>query len=606
VALAAEHGDLGARALEVLDASLADLFGAAADDLVQGAEASNRDMLARAESVLLRTVSALKEALQGVRRGSEAQATPEAAVNASSAALLATALADVKAGLAFVVAECGGRPSFAEDQAAEASRLSAGDVAEVASSWAAHAAKHLDAESTLAVAALRATVAATYTDKEGALPVKSGELELFASAELKGATAALCAVGGALGLEEATEAVASRRADLVGRLEVELKGLRTKNAELLRRRAAPDPPAFGKLVGSDTMVGALVLVPQPNTHFSERVEEVEVDRKPSGAGAVAIAVTGAHEVSVEVGMDKLTNGRAYTLTARARNANGWGAWSVGAQCVPFGVPPAPSVGTATPGDGTVTLALDFKGAGDNGSAVTAYRVTYRPAAGGGAGGEATVPVDPAAPLSLTCKGLSNGTSYDFEVAAVNQAGPGAVSAKARCSPAPPPPKPRIQRVVPMDTALQVSMVAATDAGNPDPLAAEEVGELGGGQFAVTSYEVTIRMFGAYSFGAPETKVFEAGAVNAFILRGLTNGASYNVTVVAVNAIGKSPPSGVVVASPNTPWGAFKKVFSFCSGPAASSQAVVEQPSGDEEPGQGPGRAAAMSVAVEFGDVYAKK
>ena len=127
-----------------------------------------------------------------------------------------------------------------------------------------------------------------------------------------------------------------QRVDVTARCEGELRGLRSKNSELLRRAAAPDAAAFGKLLGSDGLVTCVVIVPQPNHRFASPVLAVEVDRRPGptmnegSAGAAAgedltgtERAVGSGEVSVEWRVEGLRNGRAYTFRARARNANGW-------------------------------------------------------------------------------------------------------------------------------------------------------------------------------------------------------------------------------------------------------------------------------------------
>ena len=273
---------------------------------------------------------------------------------------------------------------------------------------------------------------------------------------------------------------------------------------------------------------------------------------------------------------------------------------------PFGRPLAPVIlaDKVSSGDGTVTLVMDDS-VGDGGAAITAFWVSYT--INGVAAGEKILPVAAAEAAegssnnrTVTVTGLTNGTEYGFTVRAESPGGVGDSSkAAVKASPAPPPAKPRIIRVSPMDGALQVLLEVG---GAHDPLAADDEAATVNEQFAVKSYEIVTREIGKFSFGSPVTKEFPADALGAYILRGLTNGASYNITVVAINVVGKSPVSSPVVASPNTRWGAFKKIFAFCGGPAASSGAVVEQPPSKD--GSNEGRAIrAETAAVDFGDVY---
>jgi Glycoside hydrolase family 44/Fibronectin type III domain len=88
------------------------------------------------------------------------------------------------------------------------------------------------------------------------------------------------------------------------------------------------------------------------------------------------------------------------------------------------VPGAPAIGTATPGNGSASIAFTAP-ASDGGSNVTGYTVTCNPGAITGSG--ATSPV--------TVTGLTNGVQYSCSVQALNAAGTGPASTTVNVTPA---------------------------------------------------------------------------------------------------------------------------------------------------------------------------
>src|ERR1700689_3430681 len=84
---------------------------------------------------------------------------------------------------------------------------------------------------------------------------------------------------------------------------------------------------------------------------------------------------------------------------------------------PLTVPGAPTIGTATRGNGEATVSFTAP-ANNGGAAITQYTVTSSPGGITAAGS--------ASPITVT--GLTNGTAYTFTVTASNSVGTGLASA----------------------------------------------------------------------------------------------------------------------------------------------------------------------------------
>ena len=170
---------------------------------------------------------------------------------------------------------------------------------------------------------------------------------------------------------------------------------------------------------------ATVSFDPPSSNGGAAVTEYTVTSTPGNitkvGGASPLTVTG------------LTNGTNYTFTVKAKNSQGYGPVSEPSNLVKpvagVTVPGAPTIGTATAGDGQATVTFTAP-ANNGGAAVTEYTVTSTP-------GNKTK-VGSGSPLTVT--GLTNGTNYTFKVKAKNSAGYGAESqASNGVTPTGPPP-----------------------------------------------------------------------------------------------------------------------------------------------------------------------
>ncbi len=129
-------------------------------------------------------------------------------------------------------------------------------------------------------------------------------------------------------------------------------------------------------------------------------------RSSAGNNSVDLGAGNSHRFSA------LTNGAEYEFRVQAHNIAGWGDWSPWSNPVrPDTIPDRPATPTVAFGNGE--LAVTWSPPANTGSAITGYQIEI----GGGANQVIAVGTSP-----YTWRGLTNGTEYQFRVAAVNAAG----------------------------------------------------------------------------------------------------------------------------------------------------------------------------------------
>jgi hypothetical protein len=187
------------------------------------------------------------------------------------------------------------------------------------------------------------------------------------------------------------------------------------------------------------------------------------------------------------------------------------------------VPGAPTGLTATPGNAQVALSWTAP-ASDGGSAITGYTATASP------GGATCSTVGT---TSCAVSGLINGTAYSFTVAATNAIGAGPASSSVSATPRTVPGAPTAVTAASGNAQLTISWTAPASNGGS----------------SITGYTATASPGGA--------NCATAGALSC-VIGGLTNGTSYSVFVVAMNAAGtgpaSAPASGTPKAVPGAPTG----------------------------------------------------
>ena len=203
-----------------------------------------------------------------------------------------------------------------------------------------------------------------------------------------------------------------------------------RNIEFLQfsDTVAVNTPGIGAATAGDAR--ATVTWTAPTAGLADRysVKVLDVTTDPAGVQVGALRNAPAGDRSLVV--TGLTNGSTYRFQVQASNALGDSPFSASSNAVTPAAAPvvtapgAPTIGTASAGSGSATLTWTAP-ASNGGSAITGYSVRVfagtvlaRTQAVAGNVGSAVI------------TGLTNGTAYTFDVAAINTAGTGAASARS--------------------------------------------------------------------------------------------------------------------------------------------------------------------------------
>src|SRR2546426_4576950 len=225
------------------------------------------------------------------------------------------------------------------------------------------------------------------------------------------------------------------------------------------------------------------------------------------------------------GAPGLEKGKIYYYEAPATNGLGEGPKSGEAAATPADVPSEPRALTATGVSGQVGLSWTDP-VSNGGSAITGYNV-YR----GTSAGTETLLTTVGPVLAFTDGDVTPGTTYFYEVSAVNVVGEGPKSTEASATLATAPTTPRsLAAAAGLNEATLTWAAPVSDGGSP-----------------ITGYKV----YRATSAGA-ETLLSMVGVVLSYTDPGLTSGQAYYYEVSAVNAVGEGPKSNEASATPTAP------------------------------------------------------
>ena len=266
----------------------------------------------------------------------------------------------------------------------------------------------------------------------------------------------------------------------------------------------------------------------PSSNGGSAVTGYRVYRGTTSGGETLLTTLGNVTSWTDTGP---TNGTTYYYKVTALNASGESAGSnelSATPSAPLSVPSAPTLNSASPGNGSVALGWSAP-ASNGGSAVTGYKV-YR---GTTSGGE-TLLTTLGNVTSWTDTGAANGTAYYYRVSAVNSVGEGGSSNELSATPA--------------TTAGAPTLNSATPGNAAVALAWSAPGSNGGS--AVTGYKI----YRGTSSGG-ETLLTTLGNVTSWTDGGTSNGTTYYYKLTALNAVGESAGSNELSAMPATAPGA---------------------------------------------------
>ena len=241
-------------------------------------------------------------------------------------------------------------------------------------------------------------------------------------------------------------------------------------------------------------------------------------------------------------MTGLTNGTEHFVRVLAVNAVDDGEASDEAPFTPATTPGAPHSVAAERGDRS--MLVTWAAADDGGSAVTAYRVQWRPGDSNFADSDPKATVrDDAQSRRIT--GLDNGTEYFVQVMAINDVGDGGWSSPASATPASVAGPPTRVVAVRGDASVTVTWEEPTDNGG-SPVTGYKVQWRAESELYHSSRQATV---------TPPPSLPGADDDLRHEITGLTNGTEHFVRVLAVNAVDDGEPSDGEPFTPATTPGA---------------------------------------------------
>ncbi len=278
--------------------------------------------------------------------------------------------------------------------------------------------------------------------------------------------------------------------------------------------AVPDAPTAPTLSASDTKIDASWSAPSDGG--SEITGYTVRYKKTSDANWT----TSSSQTGTSYEITTLTNGTEYEVQVQAANAVGDSGWSPSATATPHTIPSKPSP-SLTPADQKITAS--WTAPDDGGSDITGYIIRHKK----------TSDTDWTTSSSQTGTSyeittLTNGTEYEVQVQATNEAGDSGYSDSAKATPRTVPSKPS-PSLIPADQKITASWTAPDDGGSD-----------------ITGYTVRYKKTNDTNW---TTSSSQTGT--SYDIGSLTNGTEYEVQVQATNVAGGSGYSDSTKATPRT-------------------------------------------------------
>jgi L-lactate utilization protein LutC len=285
------------------------------------------------------------------------------------------------------------------------------------------------------------------------------------------------------------------------------------NSSSVTPRTVPSAPL--SLIGTPGNGQALLSWTLPTSNGGSPITDYTIQYSTNG-GATWTPFTDGTSTATTATITGLTNGSDYMFHVAAVNVAGTGGWSLSFSAVtPRTVPALPTSVIGIVGNSQVSLS--WTAPTDNGgSAITDYAIQYSSDSGLS---WTSFPHSASAASAATVTGLSNGTSYVFQVAAVNEAGTGSWSAASRSVvPLPSPAAPGRPSVTLASTAASLSWTGPRITGG----------------LRIVDYVIDYSSDGGSTWTRASERV---SASTAASIGGLINGTTYVFRVAAVTAGG---------------------------------------------------------------------
>jgi hypothetical protein len=285
-------------------------------------------------------------------------------------------------------------------------------------------------------------------------------------------------------------------------------------------------PGFRTAYGSTVFVGDRYTgtLPATGTLTLTRPDTSVADSLTYGGAGWPVPTTGQSLELANLAADN-NDGANWTLST----GSGTPGSTAGGPAVT--APSAPGIGTASAGNTTATVRWTAP-TDDGGSGITGYSVKVLDSTNTQVGALRNAT---ATATSLTVTGLTNGTTYRFQVAATNSAGTGAYSASSNA-------------VTPAATTAPGAPVIGTPsqgaAGGSLTAIARWTPPTSTGGSPITGYQVTALRMSSSAANATVLSTTTSPILGASVRqRSFTLAAgNYRFTVVAINAIGTGPAS----------------------------------------------------------------
>ena len=294
-----------------------------------------------------------------------------------------------------------------------------------------------------------------------------------------------------------------------------ISGAGTKSAALTLASGVSAPGTPGTPTAVSGNASATVTIAAPSSGGTPVTYTVTAS---PGGGTCTVTVP-----ATSCSVTGLTNGTSYTFASTATNTGGTSSSSVSSASVtPATVAGAPTIGSITAGN--QQLSVPFTAPSSNGgAAISNYKYSTDDGSTWSSAGSTSSPI--------VITGLTNGTSYNVKLRAVNSAGDGTASSAVSATPVAPvsvPGAPSIGSITAGDQQLSVPFTAPSSNGGA----------------SITNYK--------YSTDDGSTWNSAGSTTSPLVITGLTNGTAYNVKLRAVNSAGDGTASSAVSATPVAP------------------------------------------------------